>query len=102
MLACPVGLEPTHCSFVSGAFGHPDDPTRTLACVSSLSLRALRSAHCIAVLDDVPSGRAIDEIADQREELIHHPISVLPLGRELHRILSTVDWREIARRRGST
>jgi hypothetical protein len=64
---------------------------------SAQSLRALASAHCISIADvgGVPSTAPHPNC---HIRLVRHRIEVLPLGRELHKVLGKIGWREIARR----
>lgn len=66
------------------------------------SLRALANVLCIALGDSLGGGLASEvmtEDALDAEIGIPRGIEVLPLGRELHRVLNTIDWREVAKQR---
>lgn len=63
------------------------------------SLRALAAAQCIQ-LSAVTTPNTMAMKGRARREW-PHSLRALPLGCELHRILGTVEWREIARRRGA-
>lgn len=70
------------------------------ASVSPHALRALSAAHCIEL--ERPRARAGEIfLSNPQDGQIDQVFFVhgLPLGRELHRVLDRVDWREIARRR---
>lgn len=69
--------------------------------LSGGSLRALAAAQCLAMSGEAdPEPNLMVSGGGLPGEIVRaHSVEVLALGRELHRILSTVDWREIARRR---
>jgi hypothetical protein len=94
----------------------PDKPTWTLRTpttvapesengqkCSAQSLRSLAAAHCISISDSGirPAHRRgpTDQLSERQ---LQYRIEVLPLGRELHRVASPINWREIARRRTPT
>lgn len=68
--------------------------------VPAQSLLALNNAQCLTVSD---GGDQPERIVSQDPPQVGrvHLVTLLPLGNELHRILSTIDWREIARRRNA-
>jgi hypothetical protein len=70
--------------------------------VSAQSLRSLHLAQCLAISEGIIVADKVladGSVPDGRERV--RSLEVLPLGRELHRILGTVDWREIAGRRAA-
>lgn len=68
---------------------------------SAQSLRALNGVHCISIsIADARNVPSTQPHPNEHIRLVRHRIEILPLGRELHRIFGTIDWRETARRRG--